>query len=81
LRLLVRPRRYAAAIAALVAATGAVVLIVYRCWDVGTFGPIRDMYETIWFEEKVLALVAELVAAVTALIAIATMGPAVIARL
>jgi hypothetical protein len=32
-------------------------------------------------EEKVLALVAELVAAVTALIAIATMGPAVIARL
>jgi MFS superfamily sulfate permease-like transporter len=66
--LLVRPRRYTAAFAFLVAAGGTAAVVVYRYVDVGAFGPIPDMYDPFWAPaEKNLSLVAEVAAAVAAL--------------
>ncbi|MDP9117913.1 MAG: hypothetical protein M3O28_11780, partial [Actinomycetota bacterium] len=55
-------------------AGGAVALVVYRYNNVGKIGPIPNMYEPVWFSEKKLSLVGELVALVAALglLAIAT---------
>lgn len=66
LGLLLRPRRYTAAIAATVAGTGAAALVVYRYYDISAFGPVPAMYEPVWFTEKTTAVVAELVATVAA---------------
>ena len=66
--LLVRPRRYTAAFAFLVAAGGLAAVVVYRYVDVGSFGPIPDMYDPFWEPTgKWLSAVAEAVAAVAAL--------------
>lgn len=67
LALLVRPRRYTAGFAFLVAAGGFVAVVLYRYVDVGSFGPIPDMYDPFWSTEKVLSLIGEAVAAVAAL--------------
>jgi hypothetical protein len=73
--LLLRPRRYTAALAALVAGTGAAALIVYRCWNVRSFGPIPRMYEPVWFTEKTTAAVAEIAATFVALVLRAALPP------
>jgi hypothetical protein len=66
--LLVRPRRYTAGFAFLVAAGGFVAVVLYRYVDVGSFGPIPDMYDPFWGPTgKWLSAVAEAVAAVAAL--------------
>jgi hypothetical protein len=66
--LLLRPRRYTAAFAFLVAAGGTVAVVLYRYVDVGAFGPIPDMYDPFWAPaEKNLSAVAEAVAALAAL--------------
>ncbi len=65
--LLVRPRRYTAAFAFLVAAAGTAAVVVYRYVDVGAFGPFPNMYENIWYTEKTLSAWAEGIAAVAAL--------------
>jgi hypothetical protein len=66
--LVVRPRRYTAAFAFLVAAAGTAAVVVYRYVDVGAFGPIPDMYDPFWAPaEKTLSAIAEAVAAVAAL--------------
>jgi hypothetical protein len=65
--LLVRPRRYTAAIAFLVAAGGLGVVLLYRYVDVKGFGPIPSMYEPVWYAEKTRSAIAEGVAAVAAL--------------
>ncbi len=65
--LLVRPNRLTAAIAALVAGGGVVALLLYYFVNVGQLGPIPNMYEPIWYTEKVVTLVAQSVATVTAL--------------
>jgi hypothetical protein len=66
--LLVRPRRYTAAFAFLVAATGTAAVVVYRYFDVGAIGPIPDMYDPYWAPpEKTLSAVAEGLAALAAL--------------
>ena len=65
--LLVRPRRYTAAFAFLVAAGGVFAVLLYQYVDVGKIGPIPDMYDPFWTTEKVLSLIGEAVAAVTAL--------------
>jgi hypothetical protein len=66
--LLLRPRRYTAAFAFLVAAAGTVAVIVYRYVNIGAFGPIPNMYDPYWAPaEKTLSLVAEAVAALAAL--------------
>ncbi|HEU5271166.1 MAG TPA: hypothetical protein VFU36_14665 [Jatrophihabitans sp.] len=66
--LLLRPRRYTAAFAFLVAAGGFAAVLVYRYVDIGAFGPIPGMYDPYWLPaEKMLSAVAEGVAAVAAL--------------
>lgn len=66
--LLLRPRRYTAAFAFLVAAAGTVAVIVYRYVNIGAFGPIPNMYDPYWVPaEKTLSLVAEAIAALAAL--------------
>lgn len=68
LALLLRPRRYTAALAFLVAAAGVVAVVVYRYVDVGAFGPVPNMYDPYWEPaEKNLSAVAEAVAALAAL--------------
>jgi hypothetical protein len=66
--LLVRPRRYTAAFAFLVAAAGTVAVVLYRYVDVGAFGPIPNMYDPYWAPtEKILSVYAEGFAALAAL--------------
>jgi hypothetical protein len=67
LAVLVRPRRYTAAFAFLVAAAGTAAVLVYQYVDVGAFGPFPDMYDPIWSTEKALSAVAEGIAALAAL--------------
>jgi hypothetical protein len=64
---LLRPRRYTAAFAFLVAAAGTAAVLVYAYVDLGAFGPFPDMYDPLWFGEKTLSVVAEGVGALAAL--------------
>jgi hypothetical protein len=65
---LVRPGRYTAAFAFLVAAAGTVAVVLYRYVDVGGFGPVPNMYDPFWAPaEKTLSAVAEGLAALAAL--------------
>lgn len=64
---LFRPRRYTAAFAFLVAAAGTAAVLVYAYVDVGAFGPVPNMYDPAWFGEKALSVIAEGIAAITAL--------------
>jgi hypothetical protein len=66
--LLVRPRRYTAAIAFVVAAGGTAAVVFTRYVKVGAFGPIPSMYDPIWYTEKTLSAVAEGIAAIAALL-------------
>ncbi|WP_152627791.1 hypothetical protein [Streptacidiphilus neutrinimicus] len=67
--LLVWHRRPAAwAFAFLVAAGGVAAVLLYRYVDVGTLGPLPNMYEPIWFPEKTASVIAEAVGAGTALL-------------
>ena len=50
----------------LVAAGGFALLVVYRYVDVGKLGPLPDMYEPVWFTEKKVVAVAQLVTVVAA---------------
>ena len=54
--------RLSAAFAFLVAAGGLALLLIYRYNDIGAFGPFPDMYEPVWYTEKVVAVVAQAVA-------------------
>lgn len=63
---LLRPRRYTAAFAFLVAAAGTAAVLVYAYVDVGAFGPFPDMYDPLWYTEKTLSVWAEGVATVAA---------------
>lgn len=56
----------AAVFAALVGGGGALLLFIYRYVNVGKLGPIPNMYEPVWYPEKVVAVVGELVAMVFA---------------
>ncbi|MET7322755.1 hypothetical protein [Streptomyces sp. NPDC005549] len=47
-----------------VAAGGLALLLVYRYVDVGELGPVPNMYEPIWFDEKEATAVAQAVAVV-----------------
>jgi hypothetical protein len=63
----VRPRRYTAAFAFLVAAGGVFAVLLYQYVDVGKLGPLPDMYDPVWSSKKALSLVGEALAALTAL--------------
>ena len=64
---LVRPRRYTAAFAFVVAAGGTAAVLVYAYVNVGAFGPFPNMYDPIWYTEKTVSVWAEAIAAVAAL--------------
>ena len=64
---LLRPRRYTAAFAFVVAAAGTAAVLVYNYVDIGAFGPFPDMYDPVWFTEKTVSLVGEAVATGAAL--------------
>ncbi|WP_327292260.1 hypothetical protein [Streptomyces sp. NBC_01198] len=55
----------------LVAAGGFALLVVYRYVNVGDFGPLPNMYEPIWYTEKKVVAVAQLVTVVTAAVLMA----------
>jgi hypothetical protein len=59
LLLIVRPRRYSAAVAAVVAGAGVLAVLLYRYYDLGRFGPIPAMYDPIWYTEKTISAIAE----------------------
>jgi hypothetical protein len=66
--LLVRPSRYTAAFAFLVAAAAFVAVMLYRYVDVGAIGPIPNMYDPYWAPAgKWISAVAEAVAALASL--------------
>jgi hypothetical protein len=68
LLLIVRPRRYTAAIAAVVAGAGLLAVLLLRYVDIGRIGPIPAMYDPIWYTEKTISAIAEGVAFVAAVV-------------
>jgi hypothetical protein len=64
---LLRPRRYTAALAFVVAAAGLAAVLVYTYVNIGAFGPFPNMYDPIWYPEKTLSVWAEGIAALAAL--------------
>ena len=69
LALLLRPNRYTAGFAFLVAAAGTAAVLVYRYVNIKAIGPIPAMYDPFWAPaEKNLSAIAEAVAAVAAAI-------------
>lgn len=62
LLVLVLRRPIGDAFAWLVAAGGLALLLVYRYINVGTLGPVPNMYEPLWYFDKDVAAIAELVA-------------------
>ncbi|MEP7018097.1 MAG: hypothetical protein ABI899_08780 [Actinomycetota bacterium] len=59
--------RFGALVAFLVAAGGLGAVLLYAYLDVGTIGPLPDMYDPIWYPEKTISAIAEAVAAVGSL--------------
>jgi hypothetical protein len=51
----------------LTAAAGLAALLVYRYVDVGSLGPLPNMYEPVWFSDKVWAVVGQVMALVALL--------------
>jgi hypothetical protein len=64
LLVLVWRRLPADAFAFLVAAGGLALVLIYRYVDVGELGPVPDMYEPLWNNDKTLSAVSQGVAAV-----------------
>jgi hypothetical protein len=64
---ILRPRRYTALFALLVAAGGLAAILVYRYVNVGALGPLPNMYEPVWYAKKAQSAWAEGVAALAAL--------------
>jgi hypothetical protein len=60
-------RRETYAFAFVVAASALGAIVLYRYINVGTLGPLPNMYEPVWFTEKVVATVAEAVTVVAAI--------------
>jgi hypothetical protein len=63
---LVAGRRTGFALAAVVAASALGAILLYRYVNVGSLGPLPNMYEPVWFPEKTTAAVAEAAATVAA---------------
>jgi hypothetical protein len=68
---LIRPRPAPYLIAFLVAASALGAVVLYRYADMGAIGPLPDMYEPVWYTEKVVTTVAEAVATLAAAIGFA----------
>jgi hypothetical protein len=61
-------RRETYALAFLVAASALGAIVLYRYVNVGKLGPLPNMYEPIWFTEKSVSAVAEVVALIASLV-------------
>lgn len=73
LLVLVAPwRRSTWAVAFLIAASAFGGVMLYRYVDVGSIGPIPNMYEPVWFGQKALSAYAEAIAAVVAFVGFLT---------
>lgn len=70
--LMLSARRTAWAFALLVAVGSLGALLLYRYVDVGTLGPLPNMYEPIWFPEKNAAAIAGAAATVLAALGLVT---------
>jgi len=68
---LIWPRPVPYLIAFLVAASALGAVLLYRYVDVGTLGPLPEMYEPVWYADKITAAVAEAIATVAAAIGFA----------
>lgn len=68
LALLLFDRWWAAAAALAVSGSDVAAILLYRFINVGTLGPLPNMYEPIWFAHKVVALVGVLIAFGAALV-------------
>ena len=68
LALVVRPRRWTALIAFLVSAGGFALVLLYQYVNVGSIGPLPNMYDPVSSPEKTLSIAAEGIAALAALI-------------
>lgn len=75
LLVLLLPQRWAAVVAFVIAGGGVMAVLAYRYVDPGAFGPMPDMYEPFWYPEKTISLIAEVVAAVAALVLVRLSGP------
>jgi hypothetical protein len=74
LALLLRPRWYTATFAGLVAAAGTAAVIIFRYVDVGSFGPIPNMYDPYWAPfEKNLSVIGEALATLAAVALVAVL--------
>ena len=71
LLILLSAHRLVWAFAFLVAASGLGAILLYRYVNVGTLGPLPNMYEPLWFPKKTAAAIAEGVATLTALAGLA----------
>ena len=67
LLVLITTRWFAWAVAFVVAASALAAVLISTNYDIGSIGPIPDMYEPIWFGKKTLAAVAEATGSATAL--------------
>lgn len=73
---LVWPRWQSLALAFVVAATAFGAVMLYRYVDVGSLGPLPNMYEPVWYPEKTYSAIAETVAAMaSALFLLASLRP------
>jgi hypothetical protein len=66
--LIVHPRRWTAAVAAVVAGAGLAAVLVYAYIDVPRIGPIPAMYDAVWYTEKTVSAIAEAAAFVAAVV-------------
>ena len=64
LGLFVRGRRPEAAFGFVIAALALGAVLLYRYNDVGTLGPLPDMYDPAWYTEKTVSAIAEGVAVI-----------------
>jgi hypothetical protein len=67
-------RRASYLIALVVGASAVIVMLVSRYVDVGSLGPFPDLYDPVWFPEKLLAAFAEGAASVMALAGVIITG-------
>lgn len=70
LLVLVLPRRWVYGLAFVVAASAFGAVVLYRYVNVGSLGPIPNMYEPVWTIDKLVSAVAEAIAAVCALVGV-----------
>ena len=59
LAVLVSDHRLVWAAAGLIGLGGVVAVVLYRYVDVGTLGPVPNMYEPVWYGEKTRSAIAE----------------------